>query len=155
MVDEEGEMMGVMSLSDALAKAKEKGVDLVEISPQAKPPVCKIIDYGKMLYALSKKEKQAKRANKTHEMKGIRITFRIGPGDLERQRDHAKEFLEDGHPVKVQLVMRGREKAHKDLALEKMKNFLSFFEEIATVDQAPRAAGHQIVSILKPSSKSS
>jgi len=154
VVDEDGELVGVMGLSEALVKAREADADLVEISPQAKPPVCKIVDYGKMLYALSKKDQQAKKANKPHEMKGIRITFRIGPADLERQGDHAKEFLKDGHPVKVQLVMRGREKAHKGLALEKMKQFLDGFADVATVDQVPRTAGHQIVAILKPTKSS-
>ncbi|HEY5714174.1 MAG TPA: translation initiation factor IF-3, partial [Candidatus Gracilibacteria bacterium] len=116
VVDSEGALVGVISRDEALAKAKELGVDLVEISPKADPPVAKLIDYGKMLYMLKKKEHQAKKAGKALEQKGVRLTFRMGEGDMERQRQHAQEFLEKGHPLKIQLVMRGRENAHKDLA---------------------------------------
>lgn len=130
--------------------AKQQEVDLVEISPKATPPVCKIIDYGKMLYQLQKKEKANKVASKQHEMKGIRLTFRIGEGDLERQRKHAEEFLLAHHPVRVQMVMRGREKAHKDLAIEKINSFIASLEEFCTVDQAPKLGGFQIITVLKP-----
>ncbi len=150
MVTDDGEMLGVMPITEALSAAKARELDLVEISPKADPPVCKIIDYGKYLYEQKKKEKAQKKASKGHEMKGIRLSFRIGPGDLERQRKHAEDFLTTGHPIRIQMVMRGREKAHKDLALEKMKEFLSSLEEFGSVDNPPRPAGFQIVAIMKP-----
>lgn len=153
LIDQEGEMIGVVSIEEAILKAKAATLDLVEISPKAKPPVCKIIDYGKFLYNEKKKEKQQKKAGKALEMKGIRLSFRIGPGDLERQRKHTEEFLTAGHPVRVQMILRGREKAHKPLAFEKMRAFLKSLEEVGTVDQHPRFSGFQIVTILKPKSK--
>jgi translation initiation factor IF-3 len=150
VVDEQGEMIGVMPTKEALEKAKEIGVDLVEISPNAKPPVCKIIDFGKFLYNEQTKEKAQKRATKSHEIKGIRLSFRIGPGDMDRQRKKAEEFLQDQHPVRVQMVMRGREKAHKHLAVLKMKDFLETLKASGIVEQEPKFSGFQIVSVLKP-----
>jgi len=154
LLDEEGEMLGVMSREKALDIARQKEVDLVEVSPKADPPVCRTVDYGKLLYTLQKKEQQAKKATKSNEIKGVRLTFRIGSGDLERQRGNAEEFLKDGHPVRVQMVLRGREKAHRNLAFEKMRAFLKTLEEAGTVDQEPKMGGFQIIAILKPAQKS-
>lgn len=153
LVGPEGDMIGVVSVKDAQAKAGEAGLDLVEISPKAVPPVCKIIDYGKYLYELKKKEKQAKKASKVAEVKGVRLSFRIGPGDLERQRAHAEEFLTSGNPVRVQMMLRGREKAHKSLAFEKMKGFTKSLEEFGTVEQPAKFGGSQIIAVLKPLGK--
>ena len=152
VVDAEGALLGVMPRADALEKAREAGVDLVEITPTAKPPVCKIIDYGKMLYSLKKKEQQQKKATKAQELKGIRLTFRIGVGDMERQRKHAEEFLHDGHPVRVQLVLRGRENAHKEIAFEKIRGFCKSLEDSGSMDLPPKKSGGQLVAILKPKS---
>lgn len=153
VVDEQGEMIGVMPTSQALAKAKEQELDLVEISPKAKPPVCKIIDFGKFLYNEQKKEKAQKKASKSNEMKGIRLTFRIAAGDMERQQKKAAEFLEDQHPVRIAMVMRGREKAHKNLAIEKMNGFIEGLKEVGSVDQPPKSSGFQIIAVLKPVGK--
>ena len=139
-----------MSRESALAEAQTREVDLVEIAPKAQPPVAKLIEYGKMLYMLKKKEHASKKAGKSLEQKGIRITFRMGEGDLERQRKHAEEFLEKGHPVRVQLVMKGRENAHKHLAYEKMKAFTMSLAESGKLEQNPRGSGYQIIAILKP-----
>ncbi len=153
VVTDSGEMLGVMSTAEALGKAKELELDLVEISPKADPPVCKIIDFGKFLYEQKKKDQAQKKASKGYEMKGIRLSFRIGVGDLERQRVRAEEFLTTGHPVRVQMVMRGREKAHKDLAIEKMKAFLASLSEFGIVEQEPKLGGFQIIAVLKPQKK--
>lgn len=147
-------MLGVLSTTDALAKAKEAGLDLVEISPKADPPVAKIIDYGKFLYDQKKKEQQAKKATKSAEMKGIRLSFRIGVGDLDRQRKNAEEFLSNGHPVRIQMILRGREKAHKNLAFEKLKEFIESLSEFSQSEQAPRMSGSQLVAVLKPTKSS-
>ena len=151
LVDEQGEPLGVVALEQALSMAREKEVDLVEISPKADPPVCKLIDYGKMLYAIKKREQQAKKATQAQEMKGVRLTFRMDVGDADRQRKNAEDFLKKGHPVRIALTMRGREKAHKDLAFGKLNAFVKSLEEISTLENNPRAAGHQIVAVLKPS----
>jgi translation initiation factor IF-3 len=139
-----------MPLEEALNLAKERELDLVEISPKAKPPVCNIIDYGKFQYEQQKKEKKQKNASKGHEMKGIRLSFRIGPGDLERQTKKAEKFLTTGHPIRIQLIMKGREKAHKNLAFDKIKEFIAGLEEFGKLDQNPKLGGFQIVAILKP-----
>ena len=147
-------MLGVMSTEDALVRSKAAGLDLVEISPKAVPPVAKIIDYGKFLYDIKKKEKQAKKATKSAEIKGVRLSFRIGEGDMERQRKNAETFLTNGHPVRVQLILRGREKAHKPLAFEKLAGFIASLSDFCQVDQTPRFGGSQIVAILKPTKSS-
>lgn len=151
VLDEEGGLLGVMTPEEALVIAQEKGVDLVEISAKASPPVCKIIDYGKMLYTLKKKEQQAKKAQKANETKGIRLTFRMDSGDLDRQRDRAEEFLTDGHSVRIQLMMKGREKAHRDIALEKMYTFIESLADVSKLDNTPKATGNQIIAVLNPS----
>lgn len=152
-MDEQGEMLGVMSSKEAFLMAKEKEMDLVEISPKASPPVCKIIDYGKMLYALKKREKKAKQVTKAKEMKGVRITFAMAQGDMDRQALLSKKFLEDGHPVRVQLRLKGRERAHMALAYQKMKAFLISLDACSKIDQTPKSAGGQIVATLAPYKK--
>lgn len=153
MVDDEGEMMGVMPTSEARALAEERGVDLVEISPNAKPPVCKLIDYGKFLYAEKKKSQEAKKTEKTHEIKGIRLTFKIDVGDLERQRKLAEKFLVDGNTVRIQMRLRGRERAHSSLAVRKLVDFMKSLSEFGGIEQMPKPTGFQIIAILKPSKK--
>ncbi len=154
LVDEKGELLGVMSTTEAQQKAHELGVDLVEISPKANPPVCKLIDYGKMLYALKKKEQQTKKASKAKEQKGVRLTFKMDVGDLDRQKNMAEKFLTAGHPVRVQMRLRGRERAHMDLAFEKLNDFLTSLSEVGKVEQPPKPSGFQIIAILKPLKKS-
>lgn len=154
MVGEHGdEILGVMRTSEAIALSNERGVDLVEISPKADPPVCKLIDYGKMLYSLKKKEHQMKKATKARELKGVRLTFKIDVGDIERQRKLTEKFLLEGHPVRVVMKLRGREKAHTPLAIQKLKKFIESLSESGAVDQPPRAAGFQIITTLKPTTK--
>ncbi len=154
VVAADGEMIGVLSRADALALAREKKVDLVEISPKSHPPICRIIDYGKMLYTLKKKERLSKKSGKVKEVKGIRITFRIGPGDLDRQRKKTISFLENGNPIRIQLVMRGREKAHKNLAFAKIKEFIKSLEDYSKLEHPPKLSGHQIIAIIKPQKSS-
>lgn len=148
-----GELIGVMGLEKARSIAIEKGVDLVEISPKAVPPVCKVIDYGKMLYAEKKKDQHAKKAGKACETKGIRLTFRMAVGDQERQQKLAEEFLIKGHPIRIQLLMKGREMAHRDLAEAKMDSFIKSLEEVAILDQRPKGSRNQIITLLRPHKK--
>lgn len=153
VVDGDGEMLGVMPTSEARARADELGVDLVEISPNAKPPVCKLIDYGKFLYAEKKKQQEAKKSEKTHEIKGIRLTFKIDVGDLERQRKLAEKFLSEGNTVRIQMRLRGRERAHTPLAVEKLTDFMKSLSEFGSIEQPAKPNGFQIIAILKPSKK--
>jgi len=151
LVEEEGGALGVVSLSRAMELALEKKVDLVELPNSGNPPVCKLIDYGKMLYALKKKEQRSRQASKVKEMKGIRLTFNIGEGDLDRWRKNSEEFLKDGHSIRIQLIMKGRERAHADLGFEKVKKFIESLSSVSRVEAVPKLSGSQIIAVLTPS----
>lgn len=153
LLDEEGEMLGIFPLAKALEIAREKEVDLVEVSPNARPPLCRTIDYGKFLFAEKKKEQQTKKVTKAREMKGVRLTFKIDVGDLERQRKLAEKFLTEGHPVRIQMRLRGRERAHMPLAVQKVNAFIKSLEECGSADHPASATGPQIIAMLKPVKK--
>lgn len=121
IIDENGESLGVMPTAQALALAQSKGLDLIEVSPLAHPPVCKILDYGKFQYQQSRSTSKAKKV----EVKGIRLTFRIGQHDMDVRKKQVIKFLDQGHKVKVELRLRGREKAFKDKAKEVINLFLN------------------------------
>ncbi|MFA6098162.1 MAG: translation initiation factor IF-3 [Patescibacteria group bacterium] len=123
VIDDQGEQLGVVDTYRALQIARDKGLDLVEVSPIANPPVCRIMDYGAYLYQQEKKEKKQKAKQKKVEIKGIRLSLKIGPHDLELRKDQAVKFLNKGHKAKIELILRGRERAHADRAREIMKNF--------------------------------
>lgn len=149
MIDGE-EKLGEMPLEKALERASEKGLDLVEVAPLAKPPVCKIMDFGNHLYNLKKKEKKQKKSAKQTETKTIRLSIRTESHDLEVKARKARKFLESRHPLKVVLIFRGRELAHKDLAIEKMKTFQAMLEDVCTIEQMPKKQGYQMIMILNP-----
>lgn len=123
LIDETGQQLGVLELNQAIEKAKEKGLDLIQVTEKVEPPVCKIMDYGKYLYALKKRERAAKH-HKGGEMKGIRLTFNISDHDLETRAKQAEKFLKIGDKIRIEMKLRGREKAHQDFAREKIKKFL-------------------------------
>lgn len=116
VIDENGEALGVLQTSKAIQIAVERGLDLVEVSPKAEPPVCKILNYGHFKYQKEKEVRKQKAQSKEVNIKGIRLSLRIGDHDLEVRHQQAKKFLERGDKVKLELVMRGREKAHRDVA---------------------------------------
>lgn len=124
VVDETGKSLGTLDTYKAIEIAKDRGLDLVEIAPTVKPPVCKIIDYGKYKYQQAKKEQQRKSKQKTIEIKGIRIGLSTSSHDLEHKAKQAGEFLTEGNKVRVEIKLRGREKALRDLAKEKLGAFL-------------------------------
>ena len=134
VVDEKGVQLGVMPTADALALAYERGLDLVEITDKAIPPVCKIIDYGKFLY---QKEKKAKEMTKTHkvEIKNIRLSFNIAKHDIEMKAAQTQKFLEKGDRARISIVLRGREKAFGHLAKEKLEDFKNYIKIPTIVDQ--------------------
>ncbi len=124
LIDEEGKQIGIVSREEALNIAREKDLDLVEVGPTAKPPVCRIINYDKFRFQMEKKEKQQKKTSKRVEMKEVRIGVRTGEHDLEFKKTQALKFLKQGKKVKLELVLKGRERAHKDLAFKMLNAFL-------------------------------
>lgn len=150
VIDQDGTNLGVMSTSDANILAEDAGLNLVEVSPQARPPVCRIIDYGRFKYDQSKREKQRKA--KTFEPKTIKLNAKTDRADFARKAKDADEFLSKGHPVNVQLRMRGRENAHSDLNVDKVNDFLSMIE-CGTVTRHPVREGRIISASIQPTKK--
>ena len=150
VVDSNGKQLGVMSSTEALEIAREAGMDLVEISPTANPPVVKVIDWGKFQYQKMKEQQKNRRSSKGGELKQMRLGLKIGANDLDIKIRKIKKFLEDGNYVRIAVVFRGREMAHKELGDELMKKVLDMLADSATVDQAPQFAGRSLsVSIRR------
>lgn len=150
VIDEEGTQLGAMSIEIARAKAEEAGLDLVEVSPKANPPVVRIINYGQFKYEQEKKAKRQKAQTKKTEVKGIRLTSRIKGKDLELRQNQALKFLEAGNRVKVELMLRGREKAHADIAIDLVKNFVNNLgDEIKILDPVKKLGSRILVEFTK------
>ncbi len=128
VIDDQGAMLGVLPTAKAIALAQEKGADLVEVSPKANPPVCKLLDFGQFKYQKEKEVRKQKAQSKEIDVKGIRLSLRIGDHDLEVRHQQAKNFLERGDKVKIELVMRGREKAHRDVAMEVVNRLVAMLK---------------------------
>ncbi len=133
LIDEKGDMVGVISLTEGIKLAEEKKLDLVQITENVEPPVCKIIDLGKYLYNQEKKEKKAKKQSKAEEIKGIRISFKIADYDMKTSAEKAKNFLENGNKVKIEMVLRGREKYLDAFWKEKLKKFLEIINDLIEI----------------------
>lgn len=144
VVGADGEQLGVMSRTDALKAAEEAGVDLVEISPNANPPVAKIIDWGKYQYQQMKQQKKNRQSNKTNELKQMRFGLKIGANDLEIKLRKIRQFLEEGHKVKILIFYRGREMAHKELGYTLIDRVVEALEDDAIVEQKPQMAGRNL-----------
>ncbi len=132
LIDEEGQQLGVMPLEEAIKQAKEKGLDLIQVTEKVDPPICKIMDYGKYVYSLKKKEKSAKH-NKGGELKSIRLTFNISDHDAETRAKQAEKFLKIGDKVMIEMRLKGREKAHGDFAREKIMKFTETLSKIVPI----------------------
>ena len=141
LIGENGEQLGIMSARDAMKLAREANLDLVKIAPTAKPPVCKIIDYGKYRYELSRKEKEARRKQKTTEVKEIRLSPNIDTNDLNTKANQARKFLEKGDKVKVSLRFRGREMAHVASSKQILDDFFEKISDVAVVEKPAKMAG--------------
>jgi len=133
LIDETGKQLGILSRDEALEIARSKDLDLVEVSPDSRPVVCRIINYDKYRYQLEKKEKQQRKSSKRTEIKEIRLGVRTGEHDLGFKKKKALEFLREGRKVKIELVMRGRERAHRDLGREVLSTFLEKIKDEAQV----------------------
>ena len=148
VIGENGEQLGIMSSKEALQLAEEAGVDLVKIAPTAKPPVCKIIDYGKYRYELSRKEKEAKKKQKTIDIKEVRLSPNIDTNDLKTKVNAARKFLSKGDRVKVTLRFRGREMAHMASSRHVLDDFAELLADVATVEKAPKIEGRSMTMFL-------
>ncbi len=145
-----GDMLGVMSSSEALRLAEEENLDLVKISPNAVPPVCKIMNYGKFKFEQAKREKENRKNQKVMEIKEIYLSMTIDIGDLNVKAKKALEFLEEGNKVKVSIKMRGRQMAHSSMGVDVMHRFFSVLGGKATMDKNPATEGRNIIMILSP-----
>lgn len=133
--------------------AEEEGLDLVEISPNATPPVAKILDWGKFKYEQGKQTQTQKKKQKNTEVKGIRLSAKIGDHDLQTKLKHARKFLEEGNKVKVRLIFKGREIAHKDIGKSVLERFAAELEEVAQIEQGISFTGREVNFILSPKRK--
>jgi len=139
-----GEQLGIMSLSEALKIAEEAGVDLIEISPSANPPVVKVVDWGKYQYQKMKEQQKNRKNTKTVELKQMRMGLKIGTNDLEIKLRKIREFLADGHKVKITVIFRGREMAHQELGYEMIDKIINKLEEVSILEQRPIMAGRNL-----------
>ena len=148
LIGEDGQQLGIMSSREAMKIAREAELDLVKIAPQAKPPVCKIIDYGKYRYELKRKEKEAKKKQKTIEVKEVRLSPNIDSNDLNTKIASARKFIEKGNKVKVTLRFRGREMAHVQSSRHILDEFAKALEDIALVDKPAKMEGRSMAMFL-------
>ena len=148
MVGENGEQLGIMPAKDALKLAKDAELDLVKIAPTAKPPVCKIIDYGKYRYELARKEKEAKKKQKTVEVKEVRLSPNIDTNDLNTKVNNAKKFIQKGNKVKVTLRFRGREMAHIQTSKHILDDFAEMLKDVAAIEKPAKLEGRSISMVL-------
>jgi len=144
-----GEQLGIMSRAEALKVAEEAGVDLVEISPTANPPVAKVVDWGKYQYQKMKEQQKNRKSNKANELKQMRFGLKIGTNDLEIKLRKIRDFLADGHKVKILIFYRGREMAHKELGYELIDRVVSSLEEVAVLEQKPQMAGRNLSIVVR------
>lgn len=149
VIGTDGEQLGIMSRQDALKMAEEAGVDLVEISPNANPPVAKIIDWGKFQYQKMKEQQKNRKSSKASELKQMRFGLKIGSGDLEIKLRKIRSFLEAGHKVRIQIFYRGREMAHKELGYQMVDKIVAELENDAILEQKPQMAGRNLSVVVR------
>ncbi len=152
VIDTDGSQLGILPIKQALAAAAEKDLDLVNISPNAVPPVCKIMNYGKYRFDQAKREKEARKNQKVVEVKEIRLGLSIDTHDFETKGNHAIRFLKDGDKVKVSIRFRGREFGHPEIGLEIMQRFAEFCSEFASVEKPAKMEGRNMLMFLAPKS---
>ena len=150
LIDENGEMQGVLSIREALYKAYQAGMDLLEISPNAVPPVCKITDYGKFKYEQQKKANEARKKQKIVEIKEVKVRPNIDDHDYDVKMRQAKSFIGEGDKVKVTLRFRGREMAHQELGVKLLERIRNDMAEIVKVESMPRLENRQMIMVLAP-----
>ncbi len=150
MVDSDGSQLGIMPLKQAMELAEQRNLDLVKIAPQAKPPVCKIIDYGKFRFEQSKREKEQRKNQRVVEIKEVRLSLNIDTHDFETKKNHATRFISEGNKVKASIRFRGREMGHPELGQEIMHRFAEAMSEVANVEKPPKLEGRSMLMFLAP-----
>ncbi|MCY3710787.1 MAG: translation initiation factor IF-3 [Caldilineaceae bacterium] len=150
VIDEVGTQLGIMAVQDALQAAEEKDLDLVEVAPNANPPVCRFMDYGKYLYEKQKRERESRRAQKQIEIKEVRLRPKTGEHDIQVVLNKTRKFLKDGAKVRVRIRFRGREIVHRDIALDLMKRVTEELADEAVVESRPGFEGRSMVMLLAP-----
>ena len=151
-IDEKGNMLGIMETRDAIAVAERSGLDLVEVQPNADPPVCRIMNYGKFKYDQQRKEKTARKGQHAAVLKEVKFHSNVEEHDYATKIKHIKEFFEKGHKVKTMLFFRGRENAHKELGFDVMQRVMRDCQDEAVIDSPPKMVGRSIVMIMGPRS---
>ncbi len=150
LIDADGSMLGIMPVKEAQKLANQKNLDLVKIAPQAAPPVCKIMDYGKYMFELAKKEKEARKNQKVISIKEVRLSPNIEDHDFDFKLKNAHKFLVDGDKVKVSVKFRGREMNHTSLGTEVLEKFAEGIKEVGIVERRPKLEGKSMIMILNP-----
>ncbi len=153
LIDDNNEQVGVIALDEAKQRARDAGLDLVEVSPQSSPPVCRVMDYGKWNYAQRKKEQKAKAHAKQSELKGMRLRPKVDDHDLMIKVNKARTFLEDGDKVQFTMLFRGREMAHQNLGMQKMRDVAETLADVSKVEAFPKMQGRRMTMVLSPDSK--
>jgi len=150
VVDSDGKQLGVISISQALTAAQQQGMDLVEVAPNATPPVCRIVDFGKYKYEQEKREREARKHQHATKLKEIKIRLNIDPHDYETKLNHMRDFLGDGMKVKVTMMLRGRENAHPEYGDQMMKKIIKDMEGQGRPEVMPKLMGRSITMMLTP-----
>ncbi|MFH0853068.1 MAG: translation initiation factor IF-3 [bacterium] len=149
VIDENNNQLGVIKTTEALRLAQEHDLDLVEVAPNAKPPVCRILDYGAYQYQQEKSERKSKAKQKKSEIKGIRLSFKMGQHDIEVRSKQSRKFVDQGHKVRLEILLKGRERAHRNLAVEKLKTFVINMGDDIITDQELSHQGGKIFLIIR------
>lgn len=153
MISSDGQQVGIVANAEAYRMAQEEGLDLVEISPTAKPPVCKIMDYGKYCYELQKKEKEAKKKQSQVQLKEVKFTPKIGEHDYQTKLRNCIRFLNKGNKLKISVFFRGREKMHQDLGDVLLNRLIEDLEELSQVDKRTKLQGNNMFMVMSPLNK--
>jgi translation initiation factor IF-3 len=150
VISQEGGQLGIMTVQDAIQFAEEQGLDLVEVAPEARPPVCRVMDYGKYKYQQSKRLQQAKKKQKVISVKEIKLRPKTEEHDYQFKTQHVRRFLQDGHKTKVTVVFRGREMAHTELGRQMLDRVATDLQDIGAIEQTPRQEGRNMTMVLSP-----
>lgn len=148
VIDDTDQKLGVMRTRQALEMARQRGLDLVEVAPNANPPVCRFLDYGKYRYEQTKREREAHKSQKVVSIKELRLRPKIGDHDLETKSKQAREFLEEGHKVKMTVLFKGRENLHPDIGRQVLDQMIEFLKDAAVIEQPPRMEGRNMTLVI-------
>jgi translation initiation factor IF-3 len=152
VIDAEGKQVGILPLKEAMKIAEEKGLDLVEVAPNSKPPVCRVMNYGKYRYQQNKRTQEARKHQTVIHVKEVKVRPRTEEHDFQFKLGHVKRFLDEGNKVKISVLFRGREIAHPEFGKEMLNRFVEGVKDLTVIEQAPRLEGRNMVMILAPKS---